>query len=281
MMRARQGGVAIVLAMGIVALATMAAAALLASQSAWSRRAELGAEHVQAQVLVQAGVDWARALLADDRRLTSVDHLGEPWAMRLPPVPVDHGELAGQIDDQQGLFNLNNLVKNGAPSPAHLAQFRHLLEILSLPEALGASLADWLDTAKRPLTDTAELAAVRGFDAPARERLRPFVTALPRTTSLNVNTATPEVLAAVVRDLGVDGARALVAQRSRAYFRNLADFLAQLPAGAAVDGNDITVASQYFLASVHVTIGGAQARGSALLAREQTGWPAVVWRRYP
>src|SRR5258706_3723689 len=166
MMRIRQRGVAIVLAMGVVALAAIAAAALLASQSAWSRRAELGAEHVQAQVLVQAGVDWARALLADDRRLTSVDHLGEPWALRLPPVPVDNGELAGQIDDQQGAFNLNNLVKNGAPSPAHRAQFRHLLEILILPEALGASLADWLEAAERPLTDPAELAAVRGLDAP-------------------------------------------------------------------------------------------------------------------
>jgi general secretion pathway protein K len=281
MMRTRQHGVAIVLAMGIVALAAMAAAALLASQSAWSRRAELGAEHVQAQVLVQAGVDWARALLAEDRRMTSVDHLGEPWALRPPPVPVDNGELGGQIEDQQGAFNLNNLVKNGAPSPAHLAQFRHLLETLSLPEALGASLAEWLETAKRPLTDTAELAAVRGFDPVVRERLRPFVTALPRATALNVNTATPEVLAAVVQGLGLDGARDLVAQRSRAYFRNLSQFLAQLPAGAAADGNDITVASQYFLASVHVTIGGAQARGSALLAREQTGWPAVVWRRYP
>jgi hypothetical protein len=32
---------------------------------------------------------------------------------------------------------------------------------------------------------------------------------------------------------------------------------------------------------VHVTIGGAQARGIALLAREQSGWPAVVWRKYP
>jgi len=80
---------------------------------------------------------------------------------------------------------------------------------------------------------------------------------------------------------GLDGARALVAQRSRAYFRNLSEFLAQLPEGAAVDGNDITVASQYFLASARVTIGDSQARGSALLSRDQTGWPSVVWRRYP
>jgi len=291
--------------MGVVALAAMAAAAMLASQSTWSRHAELTSEHVQAQAIVQAGVDWARALLGDDRRSSSVDHLGEPWAMRLPPVPVDNGELFGQIDDQQGAFNLNNLVKNGAVSPPQLAQFRRLLEILGLPDALAASLVDWLDAdnepqpqggaedsyyqglqppylaANRPLIDVAELAVVRGFDAAARARLRPFITALPRFTAVNVNTASPEVLAAVIDGLDLDAARELAAQRSRAYFRNRADFVAQLPPGAVAAANDIATSSDFFQASMRVTIGGAQARGTVLLAREPSGWPAVVWRKYP
>jgi len=273
----RQRGVAVVLAMGVVAAAAIAAAAMLASQSTGSRHAELGAEHVQAQALVQAGVDWARALLSDDRRVSSADHLGEPWALRVPPVPVDNGELAGQIDDQQGAFNLNNLFRSGQLSPPHLAQFRRLLEILGLP----AALADSYIAAHRPLIDTADLVLVPGFGAAVRARLRPFVTALPRYTAINVNTATPEVLAAVVRGLELDDARALTEQRSRAYFRNLTEFLVQLPPGATVEGNDITTASQYFIASVRVTIGSAQARGTALLARESSSWPTVVWRKYP
>jgi len=277
----RQRGVAVVLAMGVVSLAAIAAAAMLVSQSIWSRHAELAAQHAQARVLAQAGVDWARALLGDDRRTSSVDHLGEPWALRLPPVPVDNGELAGRIEDQQGAFNLNNLVRNGAPSPAHLAQFRRLLEILALPEALAAGLAEWLEAARRPLADVAELAAVRGFDAAARARLGPFVAALPHATALNVNTAPPEVLAAVVQGLDLGEARSLAARRERAYFRNPSEFLLQLPAGAAVEGADITTASQYFLASVRVSIGEAEARGAALLARDAGGWPAVVWRKYP
>jgi len=295
----------VVLAMGVVALAAIAAAAMLASQSTWSRHAELSAEHVQAQTLVRAGVDWARALLSDDRRMSGVDHLGETWALRVPPVPVDDGELAGQIDDQQGAFNLNNLVRNGTVSPRHLAQFRRLLQILGLPDALAASLVDWLDADKEPqpqdgaedgyyqaqqppylaanraLTDVAELALVRGFDQAARARLRPFVSALPRFTAVNANTASPEVLAAVVEGLGLDGARAMVAQRERGYFRNFSDFFNQLPAGLNVPTENISVSSDYFLASVRVSIGGAQARGSALLARGQAGWPAVVWRKYP
>jgi general secretion pathway protein K len=283
--RTRQHGVALVLAMGVVALAAIAATAILASQSVWSRHSQLAAEHAQAQALVRVGVDWARAVLGDDRRVSNVDHLGEPWAMRLPPVPVDNGELAGYIEDQQGRLNLNNLVRNGAASPAHAAQFRRLLEILGLPDTLSAALAAWLKPAEpaaaRPLIDVGELALVPGFDADVRARLRPYVTALPRFTTLNVNTAAAEVLAAVVRDLPLDDARALTAQRERAYFRDVGEFLAQLPAGASVEGSDVGTASQYFLASARVTIGDAEARGSALLAREHARWPDVLWRKYP
>ena len=56
-MRTSQQGVAVVLALGVVALAAIAAAAMLASQSTWARHAELSAEHAQAQALTQAGVD--------------------------------------------------------------------------------------------------------------------------------------------------------------------------------------------------------------------------------
>lgn len=305
-MNAKQRGVAIVLAMGVVALAAMAATAMMVTQSTWTRASELTAEHVQAQGLIQAGVDWSRAVLAADRRFNNVDHLGEPWALRLPPMPVENGELSGHIEDQQGLFNLNNLVKNGKVNPAQLAQFQRLLSILGLPATLAGALVDWIDadsdpqpqggaedetylalqppylTANRPLTDVAELALVRGFDVGVRARLRPFVTALPHFTAVNANTASPEVLAAVIGGLGLDGARNLVAQREHAFFRSYDEFFVQLPPGFLVPTENISVNSGYFLATLRVTIGGAQARGEALLARGETGgWPDVVWRKTP
>ena len=300
-MSAKQRGVAIVLAMAVVALAAMAATAMMLAQSTWSRESELTADHVQAQALIQSGVDWSRAVLADDRRSNSVDHLGEPWALRLPPMPVENGELAGDIADQQGLFNLNNLVKGGKVNLAQLVHFQRLLSLLGLPTALAGALVDWIDAdsepqtqggaedlalqppylaANRSLIDVAELALVRGFDDGVRARLRPFVTALPRFTAVNANTASPEVLAAVVQGLGMDGARALVAQRERAHFRDLTDLLRQLPMGVLVAAEDISFSSDYFMATLRVTIGGAQARGVALLERGNTGgWPAIVWRK--
>lgn len=301
-MRPAQRGVAIVLAMGVVAMAAMAATAIMVTQSTWSRAAELTADHVQAQVLIQAGVDWSRAILGYDRRTSNVDHLGEPWAMRLPAMPIENGELTGYIEDQQGLFNLNNLVRGAKVNVAQLAIFQRLLSTLGLPVALADTLADWIDAdnepqpqgaedayylalqapylaANQPLIDVDEIALVSGFDEGVRARLRPFVTALPVFTPVNVNTAPPEVIAAVIDGLGLDGARALVAKRERAFFNSYDEFFRQLPPGLVAPIENISVSSNYFMATLRVTIAGAQARGLALLARNDIGWPAVVWRK--
>lgn len=303
-MRTPQRGVAVVLAMGVVALASIAAAAILVSQGTWSRQTELGAAQTQAQAVLQAGADWARAVLSDDLRVSRVDHLGEPWALRLPPMQVENGELVGRIEDQQALFNLNNVVADGKLNVPQLAHLRRLLAILGLPDELADALADWVDedaqpqprhgaedafylaldppylTANRPLTDLSELALVRGFDDNVRARLRPYVTALPRFTAVNVNTAPPEVLAAVVEGLELREARVLAAQRDRIYYRDVEDFTSRLPRGAEAAANGVSVNSDFFLATLRVTIGGAQARGAALLARGAGGWPVIVWRKY-
>jgi general secretion pathway protein K len=303
-MKPRERGVAVVLAMGVVALATFAVAGMMAAQSTWSRQLERGTEHAQSQALVRAGIDWARAVLSDDRRVSNVDYLGEPWALRLPAIPVDNGSLAGHIDDEQGKLNLNDIVTGGKVNVSELAHFKRLLSILNLPGALADSLADWISAenatpspngaedayylalqppyfaAHRPLIDPGELTLVRGFDDGVRAQLRPYVTALPRFTPVNVNTAPPEVLAAIVDGLSIDDARALVAQRERIYFRTVQDFQSALPSGVTAPAEDLAVSSNFFRATMRVKIGDAQARGTALLERDSIAWPTIVWRKY-
>lgn len=305
-MNRHERGAALLMAMAIMMFAAVAATAMLVALSTWSRQAGLVADHVQAEELVDAGGDWARAMLYDDRRSSGdLDHAGEPWALRLPPIPFENGELGGRIEDQQGLFNLNNLVRNGKLDLAQYARFQRLLSILGLSAQLADNLADWVDAddvpqpaggaedayytalshpclaANRPLLDLDELGLVRGFDAGVRARLAPFVTALPGTTALNVNTAPAEVLAAVVDGLNLESARTLVARREGSFYRNSADFLGQLGKDATVSASDIRVGSDYFLVSVRVTYGKTQARGQLLLARtDPTRWPDIVWRKF-
>jgi general secretion pathway protein K len=304
-MNRHERGAALLMAMAIMAMAAVAATAMLVALSTWSRQSGLVADHVQAEELVTAGGDWTRAMLFDDRRNSGdIDHAGEPWALRLPPIPFENGELAGRIEDQQGRFNLNNLVRNGKLDVTQYARFQRLLSMLGLPGDLAGALADWLDAdgipqptggaedgyyrglsqpylaANAPLVDLDELALVRGFDVGVRARLAPFVTALPGTTALNVNTAPAEVLAAVVDGLDLDSARLLVARRDGLFYRNNADFLSQLGQDATVPAQDIRVGSDYFLVTLRVTYGKTLARGQLLLARvDPTRWPDVVWRK--
>lgn len=298
-------GVAIVMAMAVVALAAIAAATILVTQGAWSRRTSLGVDHAQAQQLLEAGCDWARATLVDDRHTSNIDHPGEPWALRLPPIPVENGELSGNISDQQGAFNVNNLVTGGKLNLAQYQRFQRLLSILGLPGGLADALVDWIDAdslpqprdgaedgyylaqttayraANRPLVDIDELALVKGFAADVRSRLAPFVTAIPEPSAVNINTAAPEVLAAWVDGLDLDHARTLVGRRNAAYFRSTTDFHAQLGKGASVPDQDIRVGSDYFLVTMRVSSGAAQARGRVLLARtDPARWPSIVWRKY-
>ena len=76
----------------------------LVSQSTWARHSELASGHAQAQQLARAGIDWARAVLAEDQRISNLDHLGEPWAVRAAPVSVENGQIGGSIDDAQARF---------------------------------------------------------------------------------------------------------------------------------------------------------------------------------
>lgn len=304
-MKTPERGAALLMAMAIMAMAAVAATAMLVALSTWSRQSGLVADHVQAEELVTAGGDWARAMLFDDQRNSGeVDYAGEPWALRLPPIPFENGELVGRIEDQQGLFNLNNLVLNGRLDVTQYARFQRLLAILGLPGDLAGALADWIDAdgipqpaggaedayyrglshpylaANMPLTDMDELALVRGFDPGVRARLAPFATALPGTTALNVNTAPAEVLAAVVDGLDLDSARTLVARRDGMFYRNNADFLSQLGKDATVAEHDIRVGSDYFLVTLRVSYGKTLARGQLLVARtDPTHWPTVVWRK--
>ncbi|HEX2829453.1 MAG TPA: type II secretion system minor pseudopilin GspK [Burkholderiales bacterium] len=276
-MSVRERGVAVVLAMGAVALAAIAATAILVTQSAWARERALIDDHAQARALVDGALDWSRAVLADDRRTSMADHLNEAWAVKAPAMKVERGEIAGYLEDQQGLFNLNNLAREGRIDPVQLARYRRLLSVLRLPDALADALAARLQA--QLMVEVEELALVRGYDESVRAALAPFVTALPTATAVNVNTAPAEVLAAVVEKLELSDARVLVEKRERVYFRDVAEFSRALPSGAAARADEVAVASDYFRVSIRARIGDAAARTSALLARDGVRWPAVVWRK--
>ena len=54
-------------------------------QGFWQREMENGRDRAQARRIAEAGIDWARAVLADDAFVSpGVDNAKEMWAMQLP-----------------------------------------------------------------------------------------------------------------------------------------------------------------------------------------------------
>lgn len=290
-----------VMAILFAALAASLAAALLWQQQVWLRETDNAAHYAQATTLAQAGADWAAFILATSPR-NEVDLL-QPWAQHLPLLPLEHMQAGGFLQDEQGLFNLNNLVKQGKTDAHWQMRFQRLLAELGLPLTLANTLADWMDadsitqpggaedsaylnlappyrTANQPLTDVSELHNVRGFDAHAIAVLRPLVSTLPQQTSINVNTAPAEVLLAMVDGLSPAEAQTLVAQRESQPFSTLADFHQAMPRiDVNPDDQGLTVSSNYFLATVTVHAARTQRTVWTLLERSENLWPHLIWQK--
>lgn len=101
------------------------------------------------------------------------------------------------------------------------------------------------------MTSVDSLLDVPGFTADVVARLRPFVTILPTATPVNMNTASAEVVAAVVPGMNLSNAQAFVSRRQTVFFHNISDVqLALQGAGvqqAAIDTTQIDVNTSYFL----------------------------------
>lgn len=282
----RQTGAALLLAMLTVTLvATMASAALWQQWRAVQvETAER--QRVQAGWILTGALDWARLILREDARGNqnsgNPDHLGEPWAMPLEEARLssflavdkdnntDEGLaafLSGEVRDQQARLNFLNLVRTNGEgtqsklevSAADLQAFTKLFLLLDLPPAeLDAAAQALLQTSLLAANDPqpshtalmptklAHLAWL-GIGRASLAALEPHVTLLPERTTLNINTASPQALAASVPDLSLADAQRLVTERARDPWRDIADAARTRPGIASQLRSDRhDVRSRYF-----------------------------------
>ena len=220
--------------------------------------------------------------------------------------------LSGRIVDAQSRYNLANLATARVPDKAQIGVFQRLLTNLQLDSNLAQQVAMQVamtqpiqaaPTTGPPVTGTPgappgtvpvsgsvepmgfvrleDLLAVSGFTPQSIERLREFVIVLPQPTKVNVNTAPPELIAALVPGMSLGDAAAMVNTRKGAYYRDMADFTKQPQMGAAqrITAVDVGVHSDYFLAFSQVKLDRAALDTVSLLSRAATGITTVVWIR--
>lgn len=302
----RQRGLAAVTALLIVAVAASAAAMMLRQQSAMLDQTAMVAGRAQADAYAQAGFDWARGILAEDAKGPGgVDSLDEGWAQPIAGLPIERAVVAGAIVDEQGKLNLNNLLNGAQKSEPDMKAFGRLLASVGLAPELAEAVLDWIDadsdlagafgaedayylslarpyrTANQPMQQIEELYRVKGFDAPAVAKLKPYVTALPVRTKVNANTAPDLVLAAYLPDVPADTLRDIAARRRAKPMRSASDIVeATKPQGdAAAIQRDLDVKSAFFQVTVQVSQDEVQLAADALMRRDTPAGTTVAWRR--
>jgi general secretion pathway protein K len=317
----RQKGAAIITAMLVVALAATIVSTLYARQNVAIRSIENRLNLSQARWIERAATDWAKVILrADKRTAGAVDHRAETWAVKVDQTKVDEtvtaggkldsvqarATLAGAMEDAQGFFNLANLQKDGKLDEVELDTLRRLMQFLSvspqLADAIAQAILDKLPRDKEgkpvvsavvsdqlPFKRPADLIAVAGVDQYTIRLLADHVVILPKRTAINVNTATPEVLASalsainptnqagVVTNFDLPRARAISEMAVNAPFTNLEDFRRRAGIDAPLASGRFDVKTGYFLMKGVVRYDRIVSRTATLFDR--TGnLTEVVWQ---
>ena len=302
-MRQRQQGVALILAVMIVALIAVVSVGIAERQQLDIRLTGNIIEAESAYQYALGAEAWGKGQIVRDQA-GQIDHTDEDWALPLAATEFENGVIEAQIEDLQGRFNLNNLLDDqGQPVAEEVNRLRRLLTLLQLDPTLTEAVLDWLDedtdarfpagaeddhymsldpprsAANGPMVSTSELALIKGFDHEAYIALAPYVTALPERTAVNLNTAPAQVLALVADGLTVSEGEDLVTQREGSWYNTVADFSGNsLFDGRPVVADGLDVKSNYFLVRADAYLGRVRVKLYSVLKRNEQGEVTVVMR---
>ena len=307
---AKQQGMAIISALLIAAVVAVIAAGMLTRQSVATRALEADQHRVQGRWMLQGGLEISRQLLWDARQRDPLTRLDQPWAQRLEVQGFE-----GRLEDEQGKFNLRNLVANERVDEAQIQAFGRLCELIgisaglsqrisqrviaSYPRLLNPQIADNKNTfdsgratspnaSRKPvnpklpmLRNLEDLRSVEGVNDAVISKLAPYVTVIPATTWINGNTATAPVLAAYVPGLSLERAQALINERDAGrWFINRGDFVNRLRMPSLeLTSVKVGITSDWFRLRGEARRGQLRVSLDALLHRSQDRLPQVIWSR--
>ncbi|OJU57644.1 MAG: general secretion pathway protein GspK [Acinetobacter sp. 39-4] len=298
-----QRGVALLTILVMVALATILAATIAKRQTNTAENTGYLMRQDQSLLYAKsAEAFFSELLIQDSDNGSSIDHLQENWAKPMPPFPVEDGSVSGKLLDESGKFNLNNLVKADGNQVDDSARrwFEKLLQRVGLPAELSQAVIDWQDTNDEvtgamgadssyyqgldpayltPNTkfhSVEELKLVRGFEGKNYDLIKPYVTALPEQTKVNMNTAPALLLASIDPKVDVKAIeqQLKVKETELTHFNNVDD-LWKLSAFSGIDEQSKTDAaslldnkSNYFTAQIEVVLSERKRQFTSLMMRK-------------
>ena len=284
----KQRGLALLMALMIVVIATTIAVSIIYEEKFTIRKTGHIYLMDRANLYAVGLEDWARIYLREDRQDSKIDSLDENWATGIPGLPIEGGYLSGYLEDEQAKFNVNQLVI----SEVALKRFERLCDNLNIESNFIPALMDWIDAdfdirypdgmeenyesyrvANREMADISEMLLVHNVTPEIYDKLKPYITALPTPTTLNVNTMSEVIF----QTLGAEGeVSKFIEERDDSAYENIGDFIERLQIPVEEDG--LSVDTNFFRTHGQVVQGEQVFKLTSLLYRDDKGNTTVLNR---
>lgn len=220
----------------------------------------------------QAVTFWAlNELLDKNNRFTKANQLGmvAQYPKNMESI-YNQVQLSGGIFDLQARFNLNNLIeKKSIPTLMHLISHTYSKATGQERANIALGVKHWLLAydlgrgediytsyylSQKPpyypshqlIKSKSEFRLIKDVSAPAYIALEPFITALPESTSININTAPKQILMSLGDGLSDAQANELITARGEDGITELKE-INELLKKFNIPSDQITIESQYYL----------------------------------
>ena len=195
-MRRPDAGIILINVLVTLALGAAVVVLMFTSQERQVDRVRKSSNAARSEALARGAEDSLKVALRRDMiEAPEVDHYAEAWfAAAQEEVILETGRFSVEVTDARSRFDLNTLAAGGL---AQQVMLQRLIAVLELPETVAADLIAWF-LRNGPQE---KLADVEVLGSDVRQALAPHVTFLGTQGGVNVNTAGPVVLAAVLGNI--------------------------------------------------------------------------------
>ena len=291
----RQQGVALMIVIFIFALVSILSVGMYNRQSLFVQTTANVLAQSQAYEYAIASEVYGRRLLKDYWDKKDDESFNESEMIKNSILlPVEEAFLEAQFNDLQGRLNLNDLVMlDGSVNEVMVKRFTQLLDRLAIETIKVDVLLDWIDdnqepsniegiedgeylsldppyrNAGQPFNHISELLLLPNIKQEDYQNLLPHVSVLPQGyVSLNVNTATKEVLQSLSENLNDAQVDQIISQRESDPWDSVESFQSDpLISGLNINIKYLGVNSEFFEIATLITLADRKARLVSVIYR--------------